>query len=142
MRNALAFALLFALASCVTSAPTSSQWTKIEGCWGEHWADHWPAQMEWRRDPANPGGYLGHWQREAAQMDMEHVYFALTPSGDQMVLCMKATGAADRCAPAVFGRAGWTRDGVAVVDVQRGYHEFGFAGASLPFFWGARRDCN
>lgn len=141
MRSVFVFALALALTSCATSKPSSSQWAGIEGCWSER-AEHWPAYMAWRRDPAHPGGYLGDWQREAAQMDVEHTHFALTPSGDGMQLCFVTANGPGRCAPAVFGRAGWRRDSVAVFDVDGDYHEFGFAGAAQPFFSGQRRDCN
>lgn len=130
-----------ALTACVTSSPSASQWTRIEGCWNER-AEHWPAFMEWRRDPARLGGYLGIWRREAAQMEIEERRFRLTPVGDRMELCLLSPGSADRCAPAVFGRAGWRRDGVAVLAVEDDYHEFGFAGASLPMFGGHRRGCD
>ena len=130
-----------AIASCATRAPSSPQWSNIEGCWFERSGEIWPAYMSWRRDPDHPGGYLGDWHREEAQGDVDRVNFALTPVGDQMQLCDRRAGGAERCVTAVFGRPGWRLDGVAVLDVQGEYHEFGYAGATMPFFWGNRRDC-
>jgi len=98
--------------------------------------------MSWQRDPAHAGGYIGRWQREAAQMDIEEFHFTLAPVGDGMQLCQQMHDGSQRCDQAVFGRAGWGRDGVAVFDVRGDYHEFGYAGATMPFFWGNRRDCN
>jgi hypothetical protein len=142
MRKPLAIVLLFALASCATSSPRSSQWSKIEGCWAEHWADHWPAYMTWRRDPANPHRYLGYWRREAAQGDMDERHFVLMPSGDHMQLCQLYSGGGARCDRAVFGRAGWRQDAVAVFDAEGERHEFGYAGATMPFFHGRGGRCN
>ncbi len=141
MRNALALLLMLALASCATTSPSSPAWAKIEGCWREG-SDHWPAYMTWRRDPEHPGGHLGDWRREAAQGDEDRVSFTLTPVGDHMQLCQRAPGGFERCDTAVFGRAGWRQDDVAVFDVQGDYHEFGYAGSPAPFFWGERRSCN
>ena len=76
-----------AIASCATRAPSSPQWSNIEGCWFERSGEIWPAYMSWRRDPDHPGGYLGDWHREEAQGDVDRVNFALTPVGDQMQLC-------------------------------------------------------
>ncbi len=131
-----------ALSACATSAPSSSQWSRIEGCWREHWPDIWPASIEWRRDTAHAGAYVGQWRREAAQMDMEELRVTLTPHNGGMQLCLHNASGPDRCAPAVFGRAGWRQDGVAVVVVSGDYHEFGFAGAAQPFFAGRRADCS
>jgi hypothetical protein len=130
------------LASCATNAPSSPQWSKIEGCWFEDDADIWPAHVIWRRDPEHPGGYLGDWHREAAQGDEDRVSFTLAPVGDHMQLCDRGPGGPDRCVTAVFGRRGWHLDGVAVFDVRGTYHEFGYAAATTPFFWGSRRDCD
>ena len=141
MRRARALLLMLALSACATSSPASSQWARIEGCWVEGWTDHWPAYIQWRRDPEHPGGYLGDWHREAAQGDEDRVSFTLRPVGDQMHLCDSAPGGAERCMTAVFGRAGWRMDGVAVFDAQDTYQEFGYAGATMPFFSGGRRDC-
>jgi hypothetical protein len=141
MRSVFALALMFASASCATSSPSSVQWSRIEGCWTERWADHWPAHMTWRRDPENPQRYLGHWRREAAQGDLEEVQFVLMPSGDHMQLCQSFAGGG-RCDRAVFGRAGWRKDAVAVFDVYGdGNLEFGYAGAALPFFNGRGGRC-
>jgi len=140
MRAAFTAFALLVLTSCVTNAPSASAWTQIEGCWREP-SDHWPAHMSWRGDPEHAGGYLGEWRREAAQGDVETMRFTLRPAGEQMRLCMRTSGAAEECTPAVFGRAGWRRDGVAVFDVQGRYHEFGYAGAVVPFFGGNARDC-
>lgn len=135
-------ALILALAACVTSSPSSSRLSEIEGCWIEHWPRQWPAFVEWRRDPERAGGYVGRWQREAAQMDVEEARLTLAPVGGRMEFCLSFAGAETRCAPAVFGQAGWRRDGVAVFDVDGDYQQFGFAGATLPFFWGRRASCN
>lgn len=140
-RKAGTVALILALAACATSSPASSRWAEIEGCWIEHWPDHWPASVEWRRDPERPGGYVGRWQREAAQMDVEEARLTLAPVGERMEFCLSFAGGEARCAPAVFGGAGWRQDGVAVLDVGGEYLQFGFAGASLPFFWGRRASC-
>lgn len=75
-------------------------------------------------------------------MDMERVQFTLAPVGDQMQLCLLTLNGPSRCAPTVFGNAGWQPNDVAVVVVNGDYHEFGFAGATMPVFWGNRRDCN
>jgi hypothetical protein len=82
--------------------------------------------MTWRRDPENPQRYLGYWRREAAQGDLDEVHFVLMSSGDR----------------AVFGRAGWKQDAVAVFHVYaNGALEFGYAGATMPFFWGHGGRC-
>ena len=141
-RKAGIVALILALAACATSSPASSRWAEIEGCWVEHWPDHWPASVEWRRDPERPGGYVGHWQREAAQMDVEEARLTLAPVDGRMEFCQSFAGGAARCAPAVFGRPGWRQNGVAVFDVESEYQTFGFSGATLPFFWGRRGSCN
>lgn len=129
------------LRACVTTSPSSSVWSKIEGCWAEQ-SDHWPAFMTWRRDPEHVGSYLGDWRREAAQGDVDRVAFTLTPSGETMQLCESAPGGVAHCDTAVFGSAGWRQDGVAVFDVGRASHEFGYAGATAPFFWGRRASCH
>lgn len=142
MRTAIAFLFACALASCVTTSPSSSQWSRIEGCWSEHWADIWPAQMTWRRDPENPQRYLGYWRREAAQGDLDEVHFVLMSSGDQMQLCQLYSDGGARCDRAVFGRAGWKQDAVAVFHVYaNGALEFGYAGATMPFFYGRGGRC-
>lgn len=146
MRIALLL-LAVSLASCATRSPSSSQWSKIEGCWAER-ADHWPTYMTWRRDHEQPGRYLGYWRREAAQGDLDEVHFVLTPAGDHMQLCQQFPGGGGRCDRAVFGRAGWREDAVAVFDVDAvddphadAYHEFGYAGATMPLFWGYGGPC-
>jgi len=58
-----------------------------------------------------------------------------------MKLCDRRPGGSERCVTAVFGRPGWRLDNVAVLDVQGTYHEFGYAGATMPSFWGHRRSC-
>lgn len=142
MRSVVASVVLcVALAACATSAPSSSRWSQIEGCWTEHWPDHWPASVEWRTDPEHPGAYVGRWQREAAQMDIEEARLTLAPVDGRMEFCLSFVGGEPRCSPAVFGSAGWRQDGVAVFDVDGDYQQFGFAGASLPFFWGRRSSC-
>ncbi len=141
MRKAVAPLLVLALMSCATSSSLSSQWSQIEGCWAEQ-ADYAPAFMTWRRDPQNSQRYLGHWRRDAAQGDLDEVHFVLTPSGKHMQLCQLYSGGGGRCDRAVFGRAGWTQDAVAVFDVHGDdAHEFGYAGASAPFFYGRRGLC-
>lgn len=140
-RSTICCALL-ALASCATSSPSSSQWSEIEGCWSEHWADLWPAQVTWQRDPANPQRYLGYWRRDAAQGDLDEVHFVLMPSGDHMQLCQLYSGGGARCDRAVFGRAGWKQDAVAVFNAYGdGILEFGYAGAPMPFFYGRGGRC-
>lgn len=141
MRKVIGVLLLLALSSCATSAASSPQWSKIEGCWFEDSGEIWPAYMRWRRDPNQPGAYLGEWRREEAQGDEDRVSFRLMPVGDQMQLCDRRAGGTERCVTAVFGRPGWRLDGVAVFDVQGRYHEFGYAGAVAPFFWGSRASC-
>lgn len=94
--------------------------------------------MQWARDSAHAGGFVGQWRRDAAQGDVDEVQFRLTPAGDRMQLCQQARGGAESCTPAVFGRAGWRQEDVAVFDVNGSYHEFGYAGAPAPFFGGVR----
>lgn len=141
MRKTFALLLMLGLASCATTSPSSSVWSKIEGCWVEQ-SDHWPASMTWRDDPDRPGAYLGHWRREAAQGDLDEFQFVLTPAGDHMQLCMRYASGGGRCDRAVFGRAGWRQDGVAVFDVDGDYQAFGYAGSTAPFFWGRRGECS
>ncbi|ANP46517.1 hypothetical protein [Candidatus Viadribacter manganicus] len=98
--------------------------------------------MTWRRDPENPDRYLGYWRRDAAQGDLDEVHFVLMPSGEHMQLCQRYTSGGVRCDRAVFGKAGWDDDAVAVFDVYGdGNLEFGYAGATAPFFWGRGGSC-
>lgn len=133
------FLVASTLAACATTSPTAAVWTKIEGCWVEP-TEHWPAYVTWRRDPEHPGGYIGRWQREAAQMDIEQRYFTLTPLDDRMQFCQRTQDGSQRCDDVVFG-GGARRGDAALIDVRGDRHEIRLGGVGGAFFWGRRASC-